>query len=129
MYYCRCEDLSLATLIPYQPVRKHRLENFCHVSVLVRISDPHANTHRLHSFIVPTGAVLFAQPQICDCTGVCPCGVYECVTRAHLAELRCAGSSCGPSAGVHPCILQDALISFAQAEPRGLSGAQWTVPK
>lgn len=39
------------------------------------------------------------------------------------------GSPCGPSAGGHPCPLQDALISFARTEPGGLSGVQWTVPK
>lgn len=55
--------------------------------------------------------------------------VCECVPRAHLAELRCAGSSCGLSAGGVPCPLQDALISLALAEPGGLPGAQWTVPK
>lgn len=55
--------------------------------------------------------------------------VFECVPCAHLAGLRCAGSSCGLSVGEQTCPLQEALISFAQAAPQALSAAWWTVPK
>lgn len=126
LYYNSYEDLTLDNQ-SLKPLKKPwpTKSDFLHVSLALWIFGPHAKTNRFYSFIVTTGSALFAQPWI----WVCPCSVYECVSRAHLAELRCARSSCGLSAGGIPCPLQDALISLAQAKPGGLPCAQRTVPK
>lgn len=134
VYYCKCEDLLLAALIPWK-LRWSWLPRMLDQDIRISAMSLsfwgyliHMQKHSQASLFNFTNrrCTVCTAVNLFECTWVWPCGVYECAPRAHLAELRCTGSSCGLSSGGHPCPLQDALISF---KPGGLSGAQWPVPK
>ncbi len=123
-----CEDLSLATLI--QPFQKPWSAK-CTSGFPPRFSP----SEDIWSSCKHSQALLFhctnRRCTVCtainlfECTWVCPCGVYECVPCAHLAEFRCAGSSCGLSAGGShvPCRMRWLVLPrLSQEACRALSG-------